>query len=359
MNYRGRRDRLIERFAELRVDAFLVTRPANVRYLTGFTGSNGQLLLGPRDGVLLTDGRYTEQAGHEVPDLRRVTYRTPLAAPVAEAVRRLGGRRVGFETTGVTYRDWLDLSGAAGDLPFELVPLTGEVEALRKVKEPVEVRLIETAQAAAERALDEVVARMEEGRTEREVALELDTAMRRAGADGVGFDTIVAFGENAAEPHHEPTDRPLKRGDVVEVDFGALVEGYHSDMTRTLSFGGLQPALAEVYQVVLRAHRAGVDRARPGVTTGELDRAARSVIEEAGYGEAFSHPLGHGVGLEIHEAPFLRTGGDDVVPAGAVITIEPGVYLPGLGGVRIEDMVEVTEDGPRPIPRTSKELVVL
>jgi Xaa-Pro aminopeptidase len=183
--------------------------------------------------------------------------------------------------------------------------------------------------------------------------------MRRAGADELGFPVIAAFGEHAAEPHHHPTDRPLRRGDVVKLDFGALVDGYHSDMTRTVAFGEPPARLREVRDVVAAAQRAGIRAVRAGSTSAEVDRAARSVIEQAGLADRFPHGLGHGVGLEIHEGPFLRWDGDDVLPAGAVVTIEPGVYIPSLGGVRIEDLVLVTEDGCREIPRSTKELIVL
>jgi Xaa-Pro aminopeptidase len=198
-----------------------------------------------------------------------------------------------------------------------------------------------------------------EGVTERDVALELEDAMRHGGADRVGFDTIVAFGENAAEPHHGPTDRPLSRGDVVKMDFGCVVDGYHSDMTRTVSFGDPDSRLREIHEVVRRAQEAGIAAVAAGARAGDVDEAARAVIRDAGYGERFGHSLGHGVGLEVHEGPGLRAGSDDEVPAGAVVTVEPGVYVPGLGGVRIEDMVEVTTEGRRPLPRSPHELVVI
>jgi Xaa-Pro aminopeptidase len=183
--------------------------------------------------------------------------------------------------------------------------------------------------------------------------------MRQLGAERIAFDSIVAFGEQAAEPHHRPADRPLRRGDVVKLDFGALVDGYHSDMTRTVAFGEPDHRIREVHEVVLRAHLAGIEAVRAGATGGQADRAARGVVQEAGFGDRFGHGLGHGVGLEIHEGPSLRREGEDVLPAGAVVTVEPGVYLPGVGGVRIEDMVVVEPDGCRPLPEAPKELAVL
>jgi Xaa-Pro aminopeptidase len=355
VDHLGRRERLTERLPELEADAFLVTRLPNVRYLGGFTGSNGQLVLVPGGGVFLTDGRYEEQSRREVPDLERVVYSGELAPPFATACRTLGVARVAFEAAGVTYRAYTEL-GATG---VELVPTNNEVEQLRWRKEPAELRQLEDAQAIADEAFEMVTAKLVDGITERDAALEIDIAMRRLGAEGPAFDTIVAFGESAAEPHHAPTDRPLSGGQLVKMDFGCVVEGYHSDMTRTVSFGDPPPRLREVYDVVRAAQQAGVDAVRAGVTGDQADRASRDVIREAGYAEQFKHGLGHGVGLEIHEGPSLRSGSKDVLPAGAVVTVEPGIYLEGVGGVRIEDMVEVTEDGGRVIPRTTKELVVL
>jgi Xaa-Pro dipeptidase len=353
-----RRERLGERLAALELDALFVTRLPNVRYLTGFTGSNGQALVTAEATVFFTDGRYEEQSCHEVPDAERVIYLNgfPPVSPEL-AARQLA--RIGFEAEGVTYRFWERLREQLEGV--ELVPLGPEVERLRRVKEPEELERLAAAQEAADAAFERVVlgGGLREGITERELALDLEIAMRGAGADDTAFDTIAAFGELAAEPHHAPTERPLRRGDVVKLDFGALVDGYHSDMTRTVAFGEPDPRLREIRDLVAAAQQAGIDAVRAGATVAEVDLAARRVIDEAGHAEHFPHGLGHGVGLEIHEDPRLRWDGTDDVPEGAVVTVEPGVYIPGLGGVRIEDMVEVTADGCRPIPRSTKELVVL
>ncbi|MGH2657043.1 MAG: M24 family metallopeptidase [Actinomycetota bacterium] len=356
MDHAYRRSRLHDRLEELGLDAVLITRQVNVRYLTGFTGSNGQLLAVPGGGVFLTDSRYEEQSRREVPDLQRVTYPRKLAGALAEAAAAEGVRRVGFEAAGMTYRSWRELA----DLDeIDLEPLEEEVERLRWAKDPEEVGLLERAQEVTDAAFDRVIGKLAEGVTERQVAFELDLAMREIGAERVGFDTIVAFGENAAEPHHGPSERALRRGDVVKLDFGCVVDGYHSDMTRTVAFGEPGARLREIHALVLAAQLAGIDAVRSGITGQEADRAARSVIEDAGLGDRFGHSLGHGVGLEIHEGPTLRIGSDDVLPEGAVVTVEPGVYIPGLGGVRIEDAVVVGTDGCRPLPRTPKDLLVL
>ena len=355
MDHAGRRRKLLDELAELEADAFLVTRLPNVRYLTGFSGSNGQLLVSEREAVLFTDGRYGAQAAREAADVDREVYSGGFVQPVAAVAERLAIRRVAFESSGVTHQTYAQLV----ETGLDLVPSEGKVERLRWVKEPAELAALEAAQAIADEAMARVTAELVEGVSEREVGLELEVAMRASGAEGIAFDTIVAFGEDAAEPHHAPTERQLRRGDVVKVDFGCVVDGYHSDMTRTVAFGEPSERLREVYEVVRAAHEAGVAAVRAGVTAGDADRAARAVIEDAGFGPRYVHPLGHGVGLEIHEGPALRVGGQDVVPEGAVVTVEPGIYVDGLGGVRIEDMVAVERDGARVIPSTTKDLVVL
>ena len=363
MDFRLRRDRLAARLPELGVEALLVTRLPNVRYLTGFTGSNGQVLVTAGDGtVFLTDGRYTEQSRREVPDLRRDSYSggsggPDLAQACAQAARDAGVGRVGFESGGVTYRLYQQLASALDG--GELVPVADEVEYQRWAKDEDEIELIERAQAITDESFERILAKLTEGVTEKDLALELEFTMRQNGAEALSFDSIVAFGESAAEPHHHPADRPLRMGDVVKLDFGALFEGYHSDMTRTVALGEPSAELREIHAVVARAHRAGIDAVRAGVPGGTPDSAAREIVREAGYGDGFGHSLGHGVGLEIHEGPTLRANSLDVLPAGTVVTVEPGVYVPGLGGVRIEDMVEVTDEGCRIIGTSTRELVVV
>jgi Xaa-Pro aminopeptidase len=353
-----RRNKLSARLPELEIDALLVTRLPNVRYVTGFTGSNGQALVtSDGDGdVFMTDGRYTEQSRREVPDMRRETYLAEFATMFAKACRDAKVSRVGFETAGITYKLWEQLSATEG---VSLIPVGPEIERFRWVKDRDEIALVDRAQAITDEAFDRIQAKLVEGITERDVALELEWAMRQAGAEGLSFDSIVAFGESAAEPHHHPSDRALKPGDVVKFDFGALHGGYHADMTRTIAFGEPPAEIREIHALVTQAQRAGIEAVRAGVVGRDADAASRNVIAQAGRAEAFSHSLGHGVGLEIHEGPTLRAGSEDVLPVGAVVTVEPGVYISGLGGVRIEDMVEVTEDGGRVIGTSTRELVVV
>jgi Xaa-Pro aminopeptidase len=352
-----RRSMLAERCADLDVDAVLISKLANVRYLTGFTGSSAMALVAPGGSAFFTDGRYDEQSRHEVPDLPRVaSMESPLGA-ILEQARGLGVRRLGFERHAVTVAElerW--------EQRFEGIHLTGigeEVERLRWAKDREELALLRSAQDATDRAFEDILDLLVVGITERQAAAHLERAMARHGADGLAFDVIVAFGEHAAEPHHRPCRRALAEGDVIKMDFGALVDGYHTDMTRTVAFGEPVAELRKVHDVVAAAQQAGIDALRPGVLAADVDRAARSVIEDAGYGDRFTHGLGHGVGLEIHEGPSLRRDGEDVIPAGAVVTVEPGVYLPGLGGVRIEDAVAVSEDGPDPLGVATRELIEL
>lgn len=356
MDHGLRRERLLGRCTELEVDGFLVTRLANVRYLTGFTGSNGQLLLCRDGATFVTDGRYTEQSRHEVPDLDRVTAQR-LSAPLGEWCAANGIARLGFEAEEVTVARHEDLAEHLPDVA--LVPSRGVVEAHRWVKDPDELELLRAAQRATDDAFDDILDRLAVGMTERQVAHDLEQALRRHGADAMAFDPIVAFGEQAAEPHHAPGNRILDEGDVIKLDFGAVVDGYHADMTRTVAFGSPPSELRKIHDVVRQAQQAGIDAVRSGVGGADIDGAARSVIADAGYADRFTHGLGHGVGLEIHEGPGLGITSEDTLPVGAVVTVEPGVYVPGLGGVRIEDMVEVTEDGCEVLGSSSRELIEL
>jgi Xaa-Pro aminopeptidase len=354
-----RRRALAARLDDLQVDALYVTRLPNVRYLTGFTGSNGQALVSSGASVFFTDGRYTEQSRHEIPDLERETYGggTKASELLAAFCARVGIARLGFESEDLTVaaRDRLAerLDG------IELVAATDEVERLRRAKDPEELELLGRAQLATDEVFDHILDALAVGVSERQVALDLEHVMRRDGADGLAFDSIVAFGENAAEPHHEPGHRMLEEGDVIKLDFGAKVGGYHADMTRTVAFGEPAAELKKIHDIVRQAQLAGIDAVREGIRGADVDAAARHVIEEAGYGDRFTHGLGHGVGLEVHEGPGLGVASDDVLPLGAVVTVEPGIYVPGLGGVRIEDMVEVVAEGSRVLGTSSRDLIEL
>jgi Xaa-Pro aminopeptidase len=353
-----RRRALGARLGELGCDALFVTRPLHVRYLTGFTGSNAQLIvLADGDAIFLTDGRYTEQATWEVPDLERVTYPRSYRDALGGLLAERTVTRLGFESTDLTVADHTKLGAVLDDI--DLVPSEGVIESLRGPKDEDERALIRDAQAATDATFDRILDHLSIGVTEQQIARSIESMLIDEGADGSAFAPIVAFGDGAAEPHHGSGHRQLEEGDVIVVDFGGLVGGYHADMTRTVAFGSPAVELRKVHDVVREAQQAGIDAVTAGATGTEVDRAARTVIEDAGYGDRFVHGLGHGVGLEIHEEPWLGQHKDAPLPAGAVVTVEPGVYLPGLGGVRIEDMVEVTDEGPRLVGTSTRELIEL
>jgi Xaa-Pro aminopeptidase len=361
MSYSRRRSALRERLRELQLDALLVTDLLNIRYLTGFTGSSGALLVhveGDERSVFATDGRYRTQSQRQVPDLRRViggSRHLWLANEAAEA----GIGRLGFESHVVTVDGHAALVKVTGaDL---LVAISRPVERLRLIKDDTEVATLRAACAVADTALAGLLADggLGPGRTEREVARDLEARMVAAGAAGPSFETIVAAGANSAVPHHRPTDAVLRRGDLLKLDFGALVDGYHSDMTRTVVLGEPAGWQRELYDLVAAAQAAGRAALRAGADVRDVDAAARNVIVDAGHGENFMHGLGHGVGLQIHEAPALSQFGVGTLTAGMTVTVEPGVYLVDRGGVRIEDTLVVSDGEPELLTLTTKDLVVV
>jgi Xaa-Pro dipeptidase len=351
----------------LDLDALLVVDLLNVRYLTGFTGSNAALMVraagepGDEPGtVLCTDGRYITQSERQVPDLERHIDRGSDIALLAKAAAGATDyRRTGFESQHVTVDQFDTLVEAARDI--ELVRAPGLVERLRLIKDETEIEALRMACAAADQALAELLTHggLRPGRTEREVARELENRMLDNGASAISFETIVAAGANSAIPHHRPTDAELKTGDFVKLDFGALIDGYHSDMTRTFVLGSTADWQRELYALVATAQAAGRAALAPDREVTEVDAAARDVIIAAGYDEQFSHGLGHGVGLAIHEAPALGKTGTGRLAAGMAVTVEPGVYLAGRGGVRIEDTLVVRDGAPELLTLTTKDLVVV
>lgn len=363
MTHSQRRDRLAARLVASGVDAMLVSDLVNVRYLSGFTGSNAALLVfaDDRPAVLATDSRYRTQAARQAPDvevaIERACGRHLMGRALAD-----GAARIGFESHVVTVDGFDALAaGLSEHRGAELVRASGAVEALREVKDAGELALLRLACEAADAALAELVGNggLRPGRTERAVARELEALMLEHGADAPSFETIVAAGPNSAVPHHRPTDAVLASGDLVKIDFGALVGGYHSDMTRTFVLGSAAAWQREIYDLVLSAQQAGREALRQGAALCEIDAAARGVIADAGYGECFGHGLGHGVGLQIHEAPGISSASRGTLQLGAVVTVEPGVYLPDRGGVRIEDTLAVGERAPELLTRFPKELAVL
>jgi Xaa-Pro aminopeptidase len=364
-----RRHNLKTKISAAGLDAMLVTDLINVRYLSGFSGSNGALLVfaDEREAVLATDGRYRTQAAQQAPDLE-VAIERAVGRYLAGRAGQDGVGKLGYESHVVTV-DGLDaLAGELDGCNTELVRASGSVETLREIKDAGELALLRLACEAADAALTDLVERggLRPGRSEREVSRELEGLMLDHGADAISFETIVAAGPNSAIPHHRPTDAVLAAGDFVKIDFGALVAGYHSDMTRTFVLGNAADWQLEIYELVAEAQRAGREALRPGAELRDVDGAARRMIADAGYGDHFGHGLGHGVGLQIHEAPGIGATSAGTLLAGSVVTVEPGVYLPGRGGVRIEDTLVVPSNNPHHpgqtpelLTRFPKELAIL
>ncbi len=359
-----RRDRLRAELAARDADAALITSTVNVRYLTGLASSHAAVLV-PADGaaVLATDSRYALTAEREAPDTELVVTREVEGELTALAAKR-GLGRLAFEAHEMTVerRDALAATGG-----IDLRPLGRVVEELRIVKDPDELAQLAAACSVTCQAFERVAPQIAAGMTERELAVLIERAMIEAGAEKPAFDTIVASGPNGAIPHHEPGGRPFAAGDLITIDCGARVGGYHADMTRTVALGPPAGWQREVYELVAAAQQAGIAAAEPGAAAAGVDAAAREVIERCGYGDFFTHGVGHGVGLEIHEAPALMPGRPGRLADRVPITVEPGIYLPGRGGVRIEDTL-VVRSGTPPAARdlltttttaTGRELLVL
>jgi Xaa-Pro aminopeptidase len=351
----GRCDRVRERFDQAEV--LLVSDVTNIRWLTGFTGSNGWVVLTPKEIILVTDGRYGDQATAQLADagvdgrvivgLSGAAMLDALAAEVAMYAS------VAFESAHATYEQFQRFQGL---FKSTLVPVGGVVEAARRHKDAGEIARMAEACRIADAALSDVLLAGLEGRTEAQVRNQLEIRMRDLGADGPSYETIVATGPiNAARPHHRPTGASIEAGHTVIIDVGALYDGYHSDMTRTFFVGEPTPQQLALYEIVLSAQCAGVAAVGAGVGTAELDAVCRDAIAETGHGEWFSHGTGHGVGLLIHEDPFINRTGDLKLQVGDVVTVEPGVYREGFGGIRVEDLVVVTENGCRVLTASPKD----
>jgi Xaa-Pro aminopeptidase len=351
-----RADRVADALGEREADMLLVTELVNVRWLTGFTGSNAAAVVG-REGSrrFVTDFRYLTQSAEEVDPAWEREIAVDLLAGVVKGLPGSGELRVAFDDAHMSVKDHGRLAGMvrAG---IELVPAGGAIETLRAVKDADELEAIRAAARLADDALSEVLGRGLVGRTEREVALDLEFTMRRMGAQAASFPPIVAAAEHGALPHATPREVAIPAGTLVVVDWGAQLDGYASDCTRTYATGDIDPRDGQVYELVLQAQEAALAAVRPGPTGREVDAVARSIIDAAGHAEHFGHGLGHGVGLDVHEGPRLSKQGETALAAGMVVTVEPGVYVPGAVGVRIEDLVIVTDDGAEVVSSLPKEL---
>jgi len=353
-----RLERLRQKLADEGLHAILITTPANRRYMSGFTGSAGMLIISQDRAMLATDFRYWEQVDKQAPQFELVKIKDKFTALLPDLVNDLGIHQLGFESKNVTVAMQRDLADALPD-GVEFVATSDVVEGLRAVKDKDELAVLRRAVGLADGAYAHVADFMQPGMTECQVAWELESFMRTHGAEKVAFDIIVATGPNGAMPHASASDRAIQAGEPVVMDLGAVVDGYCSDLSRTVVLGEANEQYHEVYEIVLQAQQAALQGIRPGMTGQEADGIARQFIAQAGYEDAFGHGLGHGVGLMVHEKPGVgRLSDKDVLQAGMVFSVEPGIYLPGKFGVRIEDVVVLREDGPEALSQAAKEPIL-
>lgn len=348
--------KLRELLTENGIDALLVTNSYNRRYMTGFTGTAGLALISSDDAVFITDFRYTEQAEREINGFRIVQHTTTIIEEVAEQAKNMKLRTIGFEKDDMSFGLYELYNGK---VEAELKPVSGLVEKLRMVKTEDELAILKKAAKIADDAFTHICTFIKPGVTELEVSNELEFAMRKQGATSSSFSIIVASGLRGALPHGVATDKVIESGDLVTLDFGALYEGYISDITRTVAVGEPSDKLKEIYAVTLAAQELALKEIKPGMTGIEADAIARDYIISKGYGEAFGHSTGHGIGLEVHEGPALSFRSGTVLEPNMVVTVEPGIYLPGIGGVRIEDDIIMTQNGNERLTHSTKELLIL
>ncbi|MBQ1274530.1 MAG: aminopeptidase P family protein [Cellulosilyticum sp.] len=347
---------------EHKLDGFIIGSEANRMYLSGFTGSNAMLLITLEDTpIIATDFRYLEQVANQCPDFKCIDQKQKSAlGAVLEYAKEKDLKQIGFEADHVSYSTYEVLKGAE---ETTWIPTKNVVEKFRQIKEEGELEKLAKAESIGDLAFKAIVPFIQkhwkDGLTENEVALEIERVMRQNGATGTSFNTIVASGAKSSLPHAVPGDEPLKKGDFVVMDFGCIYEGYCSDMTRTVVIGEASEKHKEIYETVLAAQKAALEGIRPGLKGKEIDAMARDYITKAGYGEYFGHGLGHSVGIEIHENPRFSMMEEQVIEEGMVITVEPGIYVPGFGGVRIEDMIVVTKEGLKNFTHSPKELIII
>ncbi|WNS74713.1 Xaa-Pro peptidase family protein [Bacillus sp. DTU_2020_1000418_1_SI_GHA_SEK_038] len=353
-----RLEKLREMFDSFGIDAMLITNDQNRRYMTGFTGSAGLVLITKEEALLVVDFRYVEQANEQAKDFSiiQVSTKAELLAEIVRQTEQLNISKLGFEQTHVSFYSYSEYQKK---LRAELVPLTGAIEKLRMIKDEEEISIIREAAGIADAAFTHILEFIKPGITEIEVSNELEAYMRNLGATSSAFDTIVASGHRGAFPHGVASSKVIEKGDMVTLDYGAYYKGYRSDITRTVAVGEPSEDLKGIYNIVLEALTKALDGIKPGITGKTADAFSRDFITEKGYGKQYGHGSGHGIGLDIHEEPFKNVNCEIVIESGMVLTVEPGIYIPNLGGVRIEDDILITVDGNEIITKSPKELIVL
>ena len=354
----SRVDLVREKIREKKIGALVLTALPNIRYVSGFTGSTATVLITLDRAIILVDARYTLQAGQECPGFEVIQYSGDVLKSAAGLVNEMAPGRLGFEAEHMTYSSHARLRSLVSK-ETKLTSTKRIVESIRYVKDPDEIEKIRRAVVIVDECFSYIIKHIKPGMMEREVALDIDTFMRKHGAEMQGFETIVAAGPNAAFPHHKPTDAVLQAGQMVKLDYGALLDGYNSDITRTIFLGEPDDKQREVYNVVLGAQLAAIDAIRPGKSGKEIDAVARDYITSKGYGDNFGHGLGHSLGVEVHDGPGLSPTSEVVLLSGMVMTVEPGIYIEGWGGVRIEDDVVVWDDGAEILTKSTKDVVVV
>lgn len=349
-------EKLRSDFSKAGIDGLLITSPYNRRYVAGFTGSSGVVLISADKAQFITDFRYIEQATKQCQGFEIVKHNGIIPDEVAEQVKKLGITKLGFEANDLTFSSFKAYEKAVN---VELVPISGLIEKLRLIKTEQEIKILKEAADIADAAFKHILDFIRPGKTELEVANELEFFMRKAGATSSSFDTIVASGLRSALPHGVASDKVIEKGDMVTLDYGAYYKGYVSDTTRTVAVGEPDAKLKEIYNIVLEAQLIGMEGFKPGITGKQADALTRDYITEKGYGEYFGHSTGHGIGLEVHEGPALSSRSDIILEPGMIVTCEPGIYIPGLGGVRIEDDTMITPNGNEAFTHSTKELIIL
>ena len=339
-------------------EAYLISSPENRRYLTGFSSSDGFLLVTLKEAVFLTDSRYIEAAEKTVTGCSEISQLDSLSAQLPEYIKKLGITKLFTESVRLTVEEFNRISKIAF-CPVSAEKTDGEINNLRRKKSEEEKNCIIRAQRIAEKAFEHILGFISTEKTEKDIALELDFFMLRNGAETISFETIAVSGANSSMPHGVPSEKKIETGDFITMDFGAVINGYHSDMTRTVAVGSVSTKQAKIYETVLKAQLASLAVLKDGISGFDADKAARDIISAAGYGDYFGHGTGHGVGIEIHEEPRLSPKTDKILCEGDIVTVEPGIYLPGEFGVRIEDMVVMTEDGYENLAHSNKELIEL
>ncbi|HOJ09118.1 MAG TPA: Xaa-Pro peptidase family protein [Clostridiales bacterium] len=349
--------RIREKLDENKIDAILITKRENYIYLSGFTGTSAHLVITKKDAVLVTDFRYVEQASSQAPLFQIVRYKGDIALEINNLLKSFGVSKLGFEAADVKYNKYVEFKEKFQTI--ELVPLNDIVESIRIIKDNRELGYIKKAVEIADEAFNHILSYIKPGVGETEIAAEMEYFMKRQGGEGPSFQTIVASGVRSAMPHGVASEKELEYGDVIVMDYGAIYNGYCSDITRTVFLGDADSKIKKVYEIVLQAQIEALNGAFKGKTGREIDEIAREVITRSGYGDNFGHGLGHGVGLEIHEEPRFAPAGDKIMENGMVVTVEPGIYIEGFGGVRIEDMIVINDDEPLILTKASKKLTIV